>query len=502
MQQQTMNRWKLWLGLAVLAALIVSFGLFLSHEQTNNSLLGSPAQAAEPTDNDGPNLKLASQTFVSLAKRLSPSVVNIEVKQVVKQGSPEGLENIPKEWRNFFGPYGFPDRDRIRRGQGSGFIIDHQGYVVTNNHVVDNAEKIKVKLLDGREFDAKIVGADPETDVALIKIENPKNLSPIELGDSEKLQVGEWVLAIGNPFGLSHTVTAGIVSAKGRQTGAMTADGPAPDYQNFIQTDASINPGNSGGPLIDINGRVVGINSMIAGIGTGIGFAIPINLARDIFTQLKDEGEVTRGWLGVGIQDLTPDLATGLGREGQEGVLVNSVFADSPAAKAGMKVEDIIVTVDGQRVKTAKDLMFIIASKPVDYKVKIGLVRNGTDKQLTVKLGKRGNREELAKLRGGPLQEDDAIADSLGMRLQNITPELAERLGLDEATGVLVASIEPGGPAGDAGIGRGDVLLEVNRTPITGVQKYNEIVKGIKAGGTLMFYVNRNGNTFYLTLLK
>ena len=303
-----------------------------------------------------------------------------------------GTSSDPFEKRDPNNPFGegMPGREFKQRSLGSGFIIDAEGFIVTNNHVVENADQIKVRLFDEREFDAKVIGRDPKTDLALIKIEGANDLVPLKLGDSERAEVGSWVLAVGSPFGLEQTVTAGIVSAKGRFIGA----GP---YDDFIQTDASINPGNSGGPLLNMNGEVIGINTAIVAQGQGIGFAIPVNLAHNIIAQLKEHGSVTRGWMGVGIQDLTPELAEYYGLKNQKGVLVTQVFPENPADKAGIKTKDVIIAVDGKPVGTGRELSSAVAGMPIGKEVPVKLLRDGKEKTVKVQLSERKETETVAK---------------------------------------------------------------------------------------------------------
>ena len=327
--------------------------------------------------------------FVSLAKRLRPVVVNVSTTQVSEGrdqpqfGDPFGQNDPSNEfWRRFFGAPSQPGPYR-QKSLGSGFIIDRDGSILTNNHVVENAQKIVVKLADGQEYEAKVVGRDPKTDIAVIKINAKGNLPVASLGDSDRLEVGEWVMAIGNPFGLDNTVTSGIVSAKGRHIG----QGP---YDNFIQTDASINPGNSGGPLINLSGEVVGINTAIfsrTGGNIGIGFAIPTNLVKELLPQLKGKGKVTRGYLGVAIQKVTPEIAESLGMDSARGALVSNVSKDGPAEKAGVKVGDVILEFDGREVTGSTDLPILVARTAVNKKVRLKVLRDKKEATLTAAVG-------------------------------------------------------------------------------------------------------------------
>jgi serine protease Do len=399
-------------------------------------------------------------SFSELAKQAQPGVVNIRTVKTVKGGGRVfrhffGNPFNPQDPFHNFGPA--PDErapDYKQRSLGSGFIIDRDGYIVTNNHVIEGADEIKVSLADDKEFDAEIVGRDPNTDLALIKIKGASDLVPLKLGDSDKLAVGSWVVAIGSPFGLQQTVTAGIVSAKGRVIGS----GP---YDDFIQTDASINPGNSGGPLLNMNGEVVGINTAIVAQGQGIGFAIPINLAQGIIGQLKTHGSVTRGWLGVGIQDLTPELAEYYGLKDKKGVLVAQVFEGDPADKAGIKAKDVIVEVDGKPVGSSRELTAMIAAIPVGQKTPVKILRDGQEKTVNVEIAKRPESERLAK-------SESENGSELGIQIAEITPELARRFGHSETEkGVVVVGVKPGSKAEEAGVQQGDLVKEVNRKPVT-----------------------------------
>ncbi|MBI1993984.1 MAG: DegQ family serine endoprotease, partial [Deltaproteobacteria bacterium] len=363
---------------------------------------------------------------------------------------------------------------------GSGFIIDRDGSILTNNHVVENAQKITVKLADESEFEAKVVGKDPKTDIAVIKINAKGNFSVPPLGDSDQLQVGEWVMAIGNPFGLDNTVTAGIVSAKGRHIGA----GP---YDNFIQTDASINPGNSGGPLINLRGEVVGINTAIIGIG----FAIPINLVKELLPQLKGKGKVTRGYLGVLIQKVTPDIAESLGMDKSRGALVASVSKDGPAERAGVKVGDVIVEFDGKEIRDSNDLPIVVARTPVDRKVRLKVLRDKKEVMLTVAVGELKDEEVVASAKE---------KGELGLTVQRLTPQIAESLGLDRAEGVVITAVEPGSPGDDAGLRRSDVILEIDRKPVRNLADYRKVIAESKKGKGILFLVRRGENTLFLAL--
>jgi len=430
---------------------------------------------------------MVPMNFTDLAQKAKPGVVNIRTVKIVKGGGrvfrhffgkPFG-DNDP--FKDFFGPdmRQDPQREFKQRSLGSGFIIDRKGYIVTNNHVVENADQIKVKLTNEKEFDAKIVGRDPKTDLALIKIAASSDLVPLKIGDSDALKVGTWVVAIGSPFGLEQTVTAGIVSAKGRIIGS----GP---YDDFIQTDASINPGNSGGPLINMKGEVVGINTAIIASGQGIGFAIPINLADGIIAQLKTSGEVTRGWLGVGIQDLTPELAEYYKVKDKKGVLVTHVFKGDPADKGGIKVKDIIIKVDGKPVPTARELSGTIAGIAVGKKIAILLIRDGKEKTVYIKVAKRKDDESL-------VSKETESSNGLGLMASELTPEIAKQLGFDQnEMGVMITGVKPGSKGELAGVRQGDLIKEINRKPVSTLNDYQKKMQKIKKGETIHLLIKRS----------
>ena len=368
-----------------------------------------------------------------------------------------------------------------QRGVGSGFAIDRKGYILTNDHVVKDADQIKVKLADGKEFEAKVIGRDPKTDLALVKIEASPDLQPLQLGNSDDLKVGSWVVAIGSPFGLEQTVTAGIVSAKGRVLGS----GP---YDNFIQTDASINPGNSGGPLVNMKGEVVGINTAIIADGQGIGFAIPINTAKEIVPQLEEKGHVTRGWLGVGIQEVTPALAKSFDMKEKKGALVSHVFKGGPAEKAGIEQGDIILGFDGKEIADSKDLPRIVASTPVGKTVTVKLSRNGKTVDRQVKVGEMEEKTAAVKT---PSHK------SLGISVQDVTPEIARDLRLKKGSGVVVTRVEPGSPAADAGVLTGDVIQEVNRKPVKDVEDFTQKIEKAKDQDNILLLIQRGQSSLF-----
>ena len=436
----------------------------------------------------------APVTFSRLAEMASPAVVNIRIeKTITSRGSgsrqfqrdPWGRESPFKDFfERFFGEEA--PREFKQPSVGSGFIIDKSGFVVTNNHVIENADKIVVKLDDDNEFDATVVGRDPNTDIALLKVEAGKSLPFIKLGDSNNLRIGEWVVAIGSPFGLERTVTAGIVSAKGRVIGS----GP---YDDFIQTDASINPGNSGGPLLNMDGEVVGINTAIIASATGIGFAIPISMAEGIIAQLKSEGEVTRGWLGVAIQDLTPEMAEYYGLKDRKGVLVADVFKGDPADKAGIRAKDIILEVNNQKIETSRQLTSMIAGLKVGEAAKIEVFRDRKIKTFSIKLAKRD--DDRLKARSGPRQRMDE-EEELGIRVAELTSELAQRFNIDDMAGVVVVAVESDSSGAKAGIQMGDIIKEINHRVIESVDNYRTALEKLKDGDSANFFIWRRNAGF------
>jgi serine protease Do len=444
-----------------------------------------PAAAVTKTS----DIPMVPANFSDLAEKVRPGVVNIQVVKTVKNAG----FGVPFPFRtpfgDFFGPFSDenPHRSPEQQGVGSGFVISSDGYILTNNHVIDDATQIRIKLSDGKEYDAKVVGRDPKTDLALLKAEGASNLHPLQLGDSDSLKVGNWVVAIGSPFGLEQTVTAGIVSAKGRVIGS----GP---YDNFIQTDASINPGNSGGPLLNTEGQVVGINTAIfsqSGGNVGIGFAIPVNMAKEIVPQLEENGRVTRGWLGVGIQKITPELAKSFGLKDEKGALVSQVVKGGPADKAGIETGDVIVEFDGKKVSDMNDLPRVVASTPVGKTVAVKVLRGGNVVDREVKIAEMEQKEEVANV---------STRKPLGMTVQNLTPEIARGLGLKSETGVVVASVVPGSPAAKADVRSGDVIQQVNKKPVKDVEDFKTKIENSKDQETILLLIQRGNSTLFAAL--
>jgi serine protease Do len=437
----------------------------------------------------------ALPSFATLAAQVSPAVVSIRVVSVVKaaqQGVPPDFFGEDSPFHGFHMPFPAPPQGGMKReGAGSGFIVRKDGLILTNNHVIEGAKDITVTLGDESEYNAKIVGRDPKTDLAVLKIEPKGTLPIVKLGDSDALRVGEWVMAIGNPFGLSETVTAGIVSAKGRVIGA----GP---YDNFIQTDASINPGNSGGPLFNERGEAVGINSAIysqSGGNVGIGFAIPINTAKTLLPELETKGSVTRGWLGVAIQKITPDLAQSLDLDGDHGALVADVTSDGPADKAGIKRGDVIVNYDGKTVPESSALPAMVAVTPVGKTVPLEVLRGGKTKNIEV---------TIAKLEDQTASADDTTPHQgkWGLALRAVRPEDRERMGLKKDEGVMVADVQPDSPAADAGVQPGDVILQVNQTPVSSVNEVKKQADKVTGDKPLLLLLRRGEGDSRFAALK
>jgi Do/DeqQ family serine protease len=431
-------------------------------------------------------LRALEDAFVSVADRATPSVVNVSVK-VKREARPEsGVEpEMEERFREFFGPELYERFFRRRaprdegRAAGSGVVVDPRGYIVTNNHVVENATEIEVRLSDDRKFKAALVGRDGRTDLAVLKIENPAGPLPVaDLGDSDRLRVGQWAIAIGNPFGLDRTVTVGIISATGRtHVGVAT-------YEAFIQTDASINPGNSGGPLLNLDGRVVGINTAIVSSGQGIGFAIPINMAREIATQLIERGKVVRGWLGVAIQDLSPELAASLGVKEDAGALVADVMKDGPAASAGLRPGDVILEFGGSAIKDVPELQKRVAGMEPGRAAPVTVMREKKTVTLSVQIGEQPTDDAM---------EAEAGDEILGLTVEPLTPETARQNRLSARSGLLVTEVAPGSAGAAAGIQPGDAILEVSRRPVADAVAFRQVIAALKPGDSVPVYLQRGG---------
>jgi serine protease Do len=456
--------------LQIIVAFLFCFTLITTH----------PAAAAE--DDNIALLDRSAKAFSSVVKKAGPAVVYIGVEKVANSFGGQGGGQDPfyglndPFFQRFFGKQFQHPRIQPRqfkqRGAGSGFIISADGLILTNNHLVEDADSIKVRLADEREFTAKVIGTDPQSDVALIKIDGT-NLPTLPLGDSDTLEVGEWVIAIGSPFELSQTVTVGVVSAKGRSRMGIN------DYENFIQTDAAINPGNSGGPLLNIHGQAVGINTAIfsrSGGYMGISFAIPINMAKSIKNQLEKDGKVTRGWLGVVIQDVNEDLAQSFGLDKAEGILIAEVADDSPAKKAGLKQGDVILSLNGTKLDDVANLRNRIALTPPDSKVTLQLIRDGKMKNIEVTIGEQPSDLSRAA-RGSRGMGHGSLFAKMGMSLQDLTPELADQFGYSKGQGVLIAEVAPDSPAARVGMQPGQLIEEVNKVRIHNLAELKKALK-------------------------
>ena len=503
-----MQKWRSWLFPFVLVAVGVVIGVVVASDmgwlssgtagpdQRSNDVV-RPVATAPQVPMTGGNAK----NFVEIAKTVKPAVVNIAASRSGKSG--EGPQSSPFDdpfFRRFFGDEFFkrdqPHRERKERGQGSGVIVDPNGLIITNNHVVNKADEIRVFLSDKREFKGKLIGMDTKTDIAVVKIE-ATGLSTIPIADSDQLEVGEFVLAVGSPFGLTQSVTMGIVSAVGRASMGIA------EYEDFIQTDAAINPGNSGGALVNIRGELVGINTAIfsqSGGNMGIGFAVPSNLARSIMEQLVKGGKVVRGWLGVAIQELTPELAAQFGLTDTKGVLVSDVMDDSPAKKAGFERADVITEYDGRAMDSPTHLRNAVAQTPIGRKVPIKLIRDKKPKTIDVTI------VEQPKSFGQPGAEDNGESTAptgvlSDIDVRELNEELASRYGIKTTErGVVVVRVRGGSTAEDMGVREGDIVLEVNRKPVTSLKSYERAVSGLAKDQAVLLLLKRKGQTIYLTL--
>jgi len=485
------------LGIAVGLILATSAGWLSSDSGDpgrNSTLHTSEVSAAPPMD----------QGFVAVAKAATPAIVNISTTRVVKgpSGSPMTPFFEDPFFRKFFGDefshqFDVP-RERREQSLGSGVIVDPNGLIITNNHVVAQADEIKVLLGDKREFKGKVVGTDPKTDIAVVRID-AKDLPTIPWGDSDKLQVGEYVLAIGNPFGLNQTVTMGIVSAVGRANVGIA------EYEDFIQTDAAINPGNSGGALVNVRGELIGINTAIftqSGGYMGVGFAVPSAMAKSVMDNLVKTGKVVRGWLGVSIQGITPELAKQFSLQEAKGALVTDVLENSPAAKAGLQQGDVIVSFDGKPVEDPGSLRNHVAETGIGKKVKIGIVRDKKQQDLEVVIAEQP--KEMAQKGTGESSASagDNVSRALaGMEAQELTPSLARQLGLSKSDkGVVITQIDPDSAAGSAGLREGDLVVEMNRQPVKSLKDYDRIASKIGKEDSILLLVNRQGRNSYFAI--
>jgi len=468
------------------------------------TLISTTSYGKSEASGDAAILDRYSKAFVNVVKKAKPAVVHIKVEKTTKRNSHQnkGTEEMFNHpfFEQFFGPQFRQQqqqqprpREFKQRGQGSGFIISKDGFILTNNHVVEGADTIKVVLSDKREFEARVVGTDPQTDVALLKIEDPSNLPVLPLGDSSQLEVAEWVIAIGNPFGLSQTVTVGVVSATGRNSVGIN------EYENFIQTDAAINPGNSGGPLINGRGEVVGINTALfsrTGGYMGIGFAIPINMAKSIENQLQEQGKVTRGWLGVVIQNLDKDLAESFGLKQAGGILVSEVQPDSPASAAGLRQGDVLIKLNNKVLEDVSDLRNQVALQRPGSKALLHIVRDGRERKIQVTIGEQP--ADFGSRTSGATDKD--TLDDYGLTLQELTDELAEKFEYEAGSGLIVSDVVQGSAAEQAGLKPGHLIEEVNRQPVNSIEGLRKILKGKEKAGKLLLRVRSGNYSTYIVL--
>lgn len=435
-----------------------------------------------------------SRAFSEIASSVSPAVVNISTTKVMKRDSNPLFDDPFFDFFNPFREFRTPKKWK-EQSLGSGVIVSPDGYIITNNHVIEQADEVRVTLLDKRSFRARVIGADSKTDVAVVKID-AKDLPTVRWGDSDKLQVGEFVLAIGNPFGLSHTVTMGIISAVGRANVGIA------DYEDFIQTDAAINPGNSGGPLVNIRGELIGINTAIfsrSGGYQGIGFAVPSNMVRLVMDQLEKKGKVTRGWLGVTIQELTPELSQKFGLKNGKGALVGDVAKSSPAEKAGIRRGDIILEFNGKAVKDVGNLRNMVAESKIGSELNLSILRG--DKEYSVRVVIAELPKEISEASSGNAPEEQAHEGLAGLSVMELTKEVARQLGLHkDEKGVVIVRVESGSGAEEAGIRKGDVIQEIDRKKVEKLADYNRIISSIRPDDTVLLFINRSGKKFYVTL--
>jgi serine protease Do len=436
----------------------------------------------------------SGKAFSEIVRTISPAVVNISTTKVVRSDTGPFSEEPFFDLFSPFHEFGMP-RKWKERSLGSGVIVSPDGYIVTNNHVVEKADEIKVTLLDNRTLKGSLVGSDPKTDVAIIKIA-ASDLPTVTWGDSDRLQVGEFVLAIGSPYGLSHTVTMGIISAVGRANVGIA------DYEDFIQTDAAINPGNSGGPLVNIKGELIGINTAIfsrSGGYQGIGFAVPSNMVRLVMDQLIRNGRVTRGWIGVSIQELTPELAQEFGLTRSKGALVSDVVKDSPAGRAGIVRGDVILGLNGKEIRDVSSLRNMVAQSRAGSEIMLKVRRSG--KEFTVKVTVAELPREVAEVQPDQLPHDTEARVLTGLTVMDLSREIVRQLGFDkDEKGVVVVRVEPGSPADDAEIKKGDIIKEINKKEIYNLEGFNRIATRIKRDQQVLLFVNRGGKKFYVIL--
>lgn len=480
-------------GVAAIFAFL--FGLIIS---VGIPVLSNRTEASQGTGHINPIINEKGESpFTVVAEMVSPAVVNISAERTLKTNFDNFEWNLRGPFEDFFRDFfrNLPPGESKTRSLGSGFIISEDGYLVTNHHVIKNASNIIIRLTNKKEYkgkEIKIIGSDARTDIALLKIETKEKLPYLKLGDSDRIRVGDWVMAVGNPFNLEGTVTVGVISAKGRSHIPLSE---GPDFQNFLQTDAAINPGNSGGPLLNLQGEVIGINTAItstSGGNIGIGFAIPVNLAKRIIDELKTKGKVTRGYLGVYLEDLTKDMKEALNLSSLEGVLINEVIKDSPADRAGIKDGDVIIEFDGKKVTDVQSFRLLVASSPPGKTLKVKLIRNGKEMSLNVKIGEM---ETQPVAQSGEEQETQ-----LGLQVVDIDSPEAKGYNLKIKKGVVVVKIESNSPAEEAGIQVGDVIIGIGNKEIENIGDFRDAVKNLKKGKPVVFQIQRAERKRYTAL--
>jgi serine protease Do len=494
------------LGAGIFLSLGVIIGLILAANEGRLTLgLSGPSSGSSSSPRMAETIAAPpmDQGFVNVAKATTPAVVNISTTRVIKNPSGAPMTPFSEDpfFRQFFGDEFYRQfeipKERREQSLGSGVIVDSNGLIVTNNHVVAKADEIKVLLGDKREFKGKVVGTDPKTDVAVVKI-NAKDLPTIPWGDSDKLQVGEYVLAIGNPFGLNQTVTMGIVSAVGRANVGIA------EYEDFIQTDAAINPGNSGGALVNVRGELIGINTAIfsqSGGYMGVGFAVPSDMVKSVMDSLVKSGKVVRGWLGVSIQDVSPDLAKQFALPEAKGAVVTDILENSPAAKAGLQQGDVIVSFDGAPVENTGMLRNRVAQTPIGKKVKVGVIRDKKDKELEVLIAEQP-KEITRGQEEGPGGPDEEVSTALsGIEVRDLSPNLIQRYGLSKSDkGVVITQVEQGSAAAEAGLREGDLIVEINRQAVKSVKDYDRLAAKVGKQDSVLLLVNRQGRNSYFAI--
>lgn len=491
-----------WMFGLVVAGSVTALCLSTATFVTGNELSRSSSPDSADTVVDLQTVRQAtdiSNAFRQAAGIIEPSVVSITSEKHIRVSSSlRGFSGIPEEFRQFFGDdfdrffdSRTPDRQGVQRGFGTGVVVSEDGYILTNNHVVDGADRVIVKLHNEDEHDADVIGTDAKTDLAVLKIK-ADNLKPAALADSDRARVGDWVIAVGGPFGLENTVTAGIISATSRNAVGIT------DYENFIQTDAAINPGNSGGPLVNLRGEVVGINTAIAtrsGSSSGVGFSIPINMAKQVKEDLIADGRVERGWLGGLIQNLTRDLADSFGYDGRDGVLIGDVTEGGPAEKAGLKPGDIVIRFDGKVMKNASHLRNTVAATDPDSEVEVEIFRDGRKKTLKVTIGLLDDKVVLSG------DANRSTSTDLGLSVQTLTPDLSRQLGYDDdKTGVVVTEVVPGGLAAQAGLRPRMIIVSVNGQEIADARSFREVLAKQDLSRGLRLHVKTDGLSRFLIL--